>query len=90
MFSVALYMLRQTLCRLGARCPVHHTFPSFSDVADDQSYSASTVRARFLLTRDLLCSLHNSDVICPCVKTRKRAILKIQLTVIILYNKIEG
>jgi hypothetical protein len=45
MFSVALYMPRLTLCRLAPPCPFHLPFPSFSDVAEAQSYSASTVTA---------------------------------------------
>jgi hypothetical protein len=44
MFSVTLYMLKQTLCRLAP--PFHLPFPSFSDVAEAQSYSASTVPIR--------------------------------------------
>jgi hypothetical protein len=42
MFSVALYMLRQTLCRLAPRSPFHLSFPSFSDAAEALRYSAST------------------------------------------------
>jgi hypothetical protein len=36
-------MLRQTLCRLAPPCHFHLTFPSFSDVAEALSYSASNV-----------------------------------------------
>jgi hypothetical protein len=43
MFSVTLYMLRQTLCRLAVPCAFHLSFLSFSDVAEAQSYFASTV-----------------------------------------------
>jgi hypothetical protein len=43
MFSVALYVLRQTVCLLAAPCPFQLPFPSFSDAAKAQSYSASTV-----------------------------------------------
>jgi hypothetical protein len=52
MFSVALYMLRQTLCRLAAPCPFYLPLPSFSDVTEAQSYSASTVHfVDFKLTK---------------------------------------
>jgi hypothetical protein len=46
MFSVTLSMLRQTLCRLALPCPSQLPFPSFSDVAEAQSYFASTVLPR--------------------------------------------
>jgi hypothetical protein len=42
-FSITLHRLRQTLCRLAPPCPFHLLFPSFSDVPEAPSYSASTV-----------------------------------------------
>jgi hypothetical protein len=46
MFSVALNMLRQTLCRFAAPCPFHLPFPSFSDVAEARSYVAATAHKK--------------------------------------------
>jgi hypothetical protein len=36
-------MLRQTLCRLAPLCPFHLPFSSYCNVAQAQSYFASTV-----------------------------------------------
>jgi hypothetical protein len=43
MFSVTLFLLRQTLCRLAPPCPFHLPFPSFSDVAEARSCFACIV-----------------------------------------------
>jgi hypothetical protein len=42
MFSVILYMLRQTLCRLASPCPFYRPFPSYCDVSQARIYFAST------------------------------------------------
>jgi hypothetical protein len=46
MFSVTLYMLRQTLCRLAPPCSFHFPLPCFSDVAEARSYIVATVLLR--------------------------------------------
>jgi hypothetical protein len=43
MFSVTIYMLRQTLCRLASPYPFHLPFTSYCDVAQARSYFVSTV-----------------------------------------------
>jgi hypothetical protein len=51
MFSVALYMLRQTLCCLAPPCPFSLLFPTFSDVAEAHSYVAATIYGPMLNQR---------------------------------------
>jgi hypothetical protein len=49
MFSVKVYMLRQTLFRLAPPCPFHLPFAFSCDVAQARSHFASTVQTSFVL-----------------------------------------
>jgi hypothetical protein len=55
-FAVTLHMLRQTLFSLAPPRPFHLHFPSYCDVAQAQSYFASTVLPHILLIT--FCSEH--------------------------------